>query len=98
MRRGLAARTLERLLVTPARTEVERVGDAVLAGADIAERDAHPRLAELRVEDVRAVARAVHPAADDLTWRAQRSRPPGEVLAEGRERTGWYVPRLADPV
>src|SRR5205823_4363521 len=63
-----------------------------------ADRDADAHLAELAVQDVRAVARALHPALHDRAGGAERSRPSGEVLTEGRERVRGYVPSSLYPV
>src|SRR3954468_11444852 len=86
------------VLLASAAAEVERVGDALGAGARVSERDAHSGFVVPAAQDVGPVAGTLHPSLDDLTWRAELSRSPGEVLAEGREQPRPHVPSLANPV
>src|SRR5436190_67301 len=65
-----------------ARAEVGHVGAGViLTGDRRAARDAKPDLAEAPVQDVRAVARAVHPRVDDVGRGCPLPAAPGDVLA-----------------
>src|SRR3954469_14380769 len=65
------------------RAEVGHVrAGAVLAADRRAAGDAEADLVEAAVEDVGAVAGAVHPAVDDVRRRGVVPAPPGDVLAE----------------
>src|SRR3954469_1994071 len=55
---------------------------ATLAAHRRALRDPQPDLVEARVQDVRAMARAVHPRVDDARRRRVVPAAPGDVLAE----------------
>src|SRR5436305_1683162 len=56
---------------------------AALAAHRCATSDAEADLVEATVQDVRAVARAVHPGVDDVRRRGVVPAAPGDVLSDG---------------
>src|SRR5688572_23364435 len=77
--------------------EVRRVDAARFApAARRADREADADLTEVPVEDVRAVARAVHPGVHDRLRRARVAQPPGDVLAV--RPLGEAVGQVPDPL
>src|SRR5271154_2721176 len=72
--------------VDGASAEVLRVDRPGLAMAERIRQlaaDAYRRVAEAPIEDVRAMPRRCHPRGDDRARGRQRSRAPGDVLADG---------------
>src|SRR5215208_4590304 len=79
----LASQPVPRELWSSTDPEVRRVGRAVLAaGHRVAGGDPDPDLAELAPQDVRPVARRLHPGTLDLGRRGEAAGAPGDVLAQ----------------
>src|SRR3954453_16627576 len=79
--------------------EVRRVGAAGGGGAG-RDRGAggypDPDVAERPIEDVRPMARRMHPGVDDRARRAEAARSPGDVLADAPGVGAVEVMRRAD--